>query len=299
MKALEHLTETQIAGYFAGKFAVAETREIGRHLLLCETCRKQLPRPSENVFLTYLMDEWETENTVSRRLPKFSAPLPLRPSFSALSFSIVLLFFCAGLLYFIFFGSANSDLNAQVNLEGIPLETALFENQPEINADENLPAVQKTPVPLLLKKKSPTTNRKLILPESRNKRSVAIAVTRNGRREGENIASVRGSTNSVRENGAMGAIDTRILVSGASLKLEWLKYPQAAGYSVVITDAATNNLIDEIKLESGTEIEIPLKKFEPSKKYEIRVAAVLPGGIIKTSKTFIYTKNLQNYRRKD
>ena len=61
MKGIEHLTENQIAGYRAGTFDALEAREIGRHLLKCEACRRSLPAPTFDDFWKAVMTERETE----------------------------------------------------------------------------------------------------------------------------------------------------------------------------------------------------------------------------------------------
>jgi hypothetical protein len=57
MNALEHLTENQLAGYSAGSLSEAEARAAGRHLLECEACRKLMPVPSPERFISVLMTE--------------------------------------------------------------------------------------------------------------------------------------------------------------------------------------------------------------------------------------------------
>ena len=63
MKGIEHLTKNQIAGYRAGAFDAPEKREIGRHLLKCESCRQSLPAPTFDDFWNAVMNERETEQT--------------------------------------------------------------------------------------------------------------------------------------------------------------------------------------------------------------------------------------------
>lgn len=294
MNEPEHLTNMEIAGYYAGTFPEREEREIGRHLLLCAQCRSLLPAPSAEVFLAALTVENETKRLPSREQTQFSRGRVFSPIF-AFSFAVLLLFFGAGAIYFIFFnGAGAADLNAQVKSEGERVETARLENKPEINAVVINPAsVQKSPAPVE-KKPSPRAVRKLILPEKQNRKNTVPTITQSGITETERVALVRGNTNSLTEN-KTDAVDAKISVSGDHLKLSWSKYPQAVRYSVTVANAEDNELIDEIKLENQTETSISLKKLKPSKKYEIRVAAVLPDGVIKTSKTFTLTKNFRRH----
>jgi hypothetical protein len=57
MKAAQHLTKNQLAGYSAGSLPEAEARAAGRHLLQCEACRKLMPMPSPERFISVLMTE--------------------------------------------------------------------------------------------------------------------------------------------------------------------------------------------------------------------------------------------------
>ena len=57
MNALDHLTKNQLAGYSAGTLSEAKARAAGRHLLQCEACRKLMPVPSPERFMSVLMTE--------------------------------------------------------------------------------------------------------------------------------------------------------------------------------------------------------------------------------------------------
>ena len=57
MNALNHLTKNQLAGYSSGTLSEAEARVAGRHLLQCEACRKLMPMPSPERFMSALMTE--------------------------------------------------------------------------------------------------------------------------------------------------------------------------------------------------------------------------------------------------
>lgn len=57
MNAARHLTKNQLAGYSAGTLSEAKARAAGRHLLQCEACRKLMPMPSPERFMSVLMTE--------------------------------------------------------------------------------------------------------------------------------------------------------------------------------------------------------------------------------------------------
>ncbi len=54
MRTVEHLTEEQLAAYAADSLAPAEQDAVGRHLLVCATCRDALPAPTPEQFWSAL-----------------------------------------------------------------------------------------------------------------------------------------------------------------------------------------------------------------------------------------------------
>lgn len=57
MNVARHLTKNQLAGYSAGTLSEAKARAAGCHLLQCEACRKLMPMPSPERFMSVLMTE--------------------------------------------------------------------------------------------------------------------------------------------------------------------------------------------------------------------------------------------------
>lgn len=289
----EHLTENQIAGYRARKFDIHEAREIGRHLLKCESCRGSLPSPTFDDFWNAVMSERETENIPSHKKKTFSLA-PYVQQIYAVSFAALLLFLGAGFAYFIVFNKANTDLNSQIITDGQPVETAKLENKPEIRTDESSSANIRQPIVTNDKKRhAQAVTRKMILPETKIRKDAEPTKPQKSNR-GAEIATVRGNINPLKENES-GAVKADLSVYGDQLKLTWSKYQQAVEYSVVISDAESNELIDEIKLKSETETSIPLKKFERLKKYEIKIVAIFQDGTLKTSRTFTFTNNFRKH----
>jgi hypothetical protein len=47
----EHLTKKQIMAYYGYSEKDEERHKIGRHLLMCDDCRSQLPPPTREQFL--------------------------------------------------------------------------------------------------------------------------------------------------------------------------------------------------------------------------------------------------------
>ena len=289
----EHLTENQIAGYRARKFDMRESREIGRHLLKCESCRRSLPAPTFDDFWNAVMSERKTENIPSHKKRTFSLAPFVQPIYTV-SFAALLLFLGAGFAYFIFFNKANTDLNSQIITDGQPVETAKLENKPEVRISESSSAnIRQPTVTNDKKRQAQAVTRKMVLPETKIRKDAAPTIPQNSNR-GAEIATVRGNTNPLKEN-ELGAVKADLSISGDRLKLTWSNYPQAVEYSVVISDAENNEMIDEIKLKSETKTSIPLKKFEPLKKYEIKIAAIFQDGMLKTSRTFTFKRKFRKH----
>ena len=57
MNKKEHLTPHQLLGYANDSLDCEEEDIVGRHLLLCEECRKLLPRPTKEQFLKAVLGE--------------------------------------------------------------------------------------------------------------------------------------------------------------------------------------------------------------------------------------------------
>ncbi|HLM62120.1 MAG TPA: hypothetical protein VK308_15040, partial [Pyrinomonadaceae bacterium] len=59
MNPVKHLSKEQLFGYAADSLEPSHENEVGRHLLLCADCRKLLPVPTRQQFLSVLLGETE------------------------------------------------------------------------------------------------------------------------------------------------------------------------------------------------------------------------------------------------
>lgn len=57
MKRPDHLTKDEIEAFGAKTLSAEKHRVVGVHLLDCIDCRKWLPLPTKNDFLTALLEE--------------------------------------------------------------------------------------------------------------------------------------------------------------------------------------------------------------------------------------------------
>ncbi len=59
MPKQDHLTPEQLLGYRNDSLSVEENDIVGRHLLMCEECRKFLPPPTKEQLLKAIFGEEE------------------------------------------------------------------------------------------------------------------------------------------------------------------------------------------------------------------------------------------------
>lgn len=57
----EHLTKDQLLAYSTGSIKGEEKHKIGRHLLLCDECLKQMPPPTVEMLWQAIIGEQETD----------------------------------------------------------------------------------------------------------------------------------------------------------------------------------------------------------------------------------------------
>src|SRR5258707_3352016 len=62
MRSFEHLTRKQLSDYSLGPTGETAIREIGKHLIGCESCRAQLPPPTPVQFRNALLFEAASAN---------------------------------------------------------------------------------------------------------------------------------------------------------------------------------------------------------------------------------------------
>ena len=82
MNRVEHLSKEQLFGYAADSLEPSQENEVGRHLLLCSDCRKLLPVPTTQQFLSVLLGE--TEYSEQQHHHSFEESFSLRARFIAL-----------------------------------------------------------------------------------------------------------------------------------------------------------------------------------------------------------------------
>lgn len=313
MKGIEHLTKNQIVGYRAGAFDAHESREIGRHLLKCESCRRSLPAPTFDDFWNAVMNERETEQTSTTEESELSRhaifsyfPKVFR-QFNSLAWSgatlIVLVSF--SLLLWLNAGNRwnqerevaqtfNSNPNefnpAQIDSDGrvfTPPTQNSRDVKPISSSDSNGPGNPKSSPP---REPQKNLNSSLQTNASQNSAKQILA----GKRD--TISSTRGGVLPA-DCSSETSVETEIGLSGEAVTLKWKKIPNAVKYHLYISDDE-EILIDEYETEQETSYTVK-KSLDAAKTYNWKVVVTTDDGktIVGDSRKFT-VKSLQFNRNK-
>lgn len=312
MKGIEHLTKNQIAGYRAGAFDALEKREIGRHLLKCEVCRKSLPAPTFEDFWSAVMNERETEQTSTSEEPElsrnriFSFFPKVFGQFNSLAWSgatlIVLVSF--SLLLWLnagrqwnqekeiaqTFSSNTSELNpAQIDTDGqVPAPPT---QNPKVDKPISSSVSNRASGP---KSSEPSVPQKILNPllQGNAGRNPARQIPADKR---GNISSTRGGLPADCSGEMM--VETETGLSGETVTLKWKKIPNAVKYHLYISDNE-EILIDEYETERETSYTVK-KSLDAAKTYNWKVIVSTEDGktIVGDSQRFMI-KSLQLNRNK-
>jgi hypothetical protein len=286
MRSFEHLTRKQLSDYSMGSIGEATYHEAGKHLLVCETCRAELPPPTSLQFRRALLNESERENErIIRDEPSglyatISTLIDTLRRKPTLAWTGVALLFLFGLSFLMLFNGSwqpNSDRDVARSFEtDRPL--------PKFNEDENRRPVQKeTNVSV-----GGTANPKLSessnnLPISKENRQTLITSPSNrpvkkasGKlpaTEQENVAAIRGGSSTC---GDQKFIGFEFASTSGMILLKWEKVPKALKYHLYISDEE-EILVDEY--ETSQETSYVLKKsLDKGKVYKWKVVIELENG---------------------
>jgi hypothetical protein len=311
MKEREHLTKNQIIGYRAGTFDAPRTSEIGRHLLKCETCRRQLPPPTFDDFWNAVMSERETEQTsASEELEQlrhsgFSAFPKIFGRLGGLAWSggaLMVLFIFALLLWF----NAGRELNQEneiaqtFNINATESNPAQIESGEQIlplknsrddqisSSDSNLPAISKSSQP-----NARQNNSNSLLRENTSRNSARVMK----KDAPNNVSSTRGGGGTAADCGGELTVKTEIGLGGEAVTLKWKKVLNAVKYQLYISDDE-EILIDEYETERETSYTLT-KPLDASRTYRWKVVVTTEDGktIAGDSQKFT-VKNLPSKRSK-
>ena len=291
MKGIEHLTENQIAGYRAGTFDALEAREIGRHLLKCEACRRSLPAPTFDDFWKAVMTERETEQdstSEKSELSRHSIVSAVPKVFGqfrgfAWSGAALIVLFSFSLLIWLNAGRQSSEEreiaqtfhsnSTESNLARVESDEGIFplpeqnsrNNKQVFSSDSNRPANSKSSQPSERQNNLSSSSQKDVSPNP------ATKVLKN---KPENISSTRGVLPA--NCGGETSVETEIGLSGEAVTLKWKKIPNAIKYHLYISDDE-EILIDEYETERETSYALK-KPLDAAKTYQWKIIVTTEDG---------------------
>ena len=286
MKDSRHLTKEEILAYADDLLPHQELYKIGRHLIECADCRRQLPPPTIEQFRSAIMTEWEPYESSADVNTKVSvssnsSPIWKLPSVWALGGAalIVLVIFTLLLLP----GTKNSSADIVRSIDH------------ETKTDLNFPAPVKAPD--IDNSFSSANSNKTSLPAantigSRTDLNTAKSLPRKDRlQEPERkVIQNRGQISSTRgagENcGEEKSIELEYSAEKENLVFRWKKVPKAAKYHLYISDD-DEILIDEFETSGETSF-VFRKSLDPLKTYKWKIIVTLENGqtIVGSSQKF-------------
>jgi len=299
MREREHLTKKQITGYRTGAFDALEKREIGRHLLKCESCRQSLSTPTFDDFWNAVMNEREPEQNAASeeseisRHSIFSFFPQIFGQFSGLAWSGTALIILLSFSFLLWLGSADSsrevvqtfdnELNSELNFPS-PLQTPIKENLTS-RTDSNRVVVAPTPKILKVDSPKPKAAQNNLSQDSK-KTSLVKA--------NETISSTRGVSAKCSES---KTVEIEFSADKDNFVFRWKAVPKATKYHLYISDDE-EILIDEYETQSETSF-VLRKPLDPLKTYNWKIIVTLENGeqVVGNSQKFT-TKDFQTNPKK-
>lgn len=312
MKGIEHLTKNQIVGYRAGAFDAHERREIGRHLLKCEVCRKSLPAPTFENFWNAVMNERETEQTPASeeselsRNRLFSFFPKVFGQFNNLAWRGATLIVLVSFSLLLWLNAGKQWSQEREVAQTFNSNTSEL-NPAQIDSDERVftPPTQNSEVdkPIFSSDSNRHGNPKSSLPREPQKNLNSPLQANAGRNSArqipadkrDNISSTRGGLPADCSGEMM--VETETGLSGEAVTLSWKKVPNAVKYHLYISDDE-EILIDEYETERATTYTLK-KPLDAAKTYRWKVVVTTEDGktIVGDSQKFT-VKSLPSKRGK-
>lgn len=278
MTNIKHLTNNQLTAYYDGSLDEHESHTVGKHLLKCPECRKRLPLPSVEKFLSALLTDDEPDEKPIDEKSSFSFLSGISSLWnlnSSLAFGSAAMFLLLSISVFIWLNNPNPPIEVVQSFEVTDISKSEIEfpsaNRTPISANRedisNAKRVESEPI-----QKKPNAN----LPKS--------PITQNNvRRDLEKkiptekpnkvFSATRGVSAKCGEN---REVEIELLSSKENLVFKWKKVPKAAKYHLYISDEE-EILIDEFETESETTFVLN-RKLDPLKTYKWKIIITLENG---------------------
>ncbi len=290
MTNFKHLTQFELSAYSSGSLEKTERHEIGKHLLNCAECRKQLPMPSVERFWAAVMTDSEIQEAPQKEesenfLSAISSFLKLRSGLLWGGAALIIIFCFSFLLWS---GAADSsrevvqsfdnELGSELNLP-LPAQTPIKENSAS-SSNSNRAEVGSTQKNSRVESPKPKSSPNISSQEFK-KPSL--------KKSNETISSTRGVSAKCSEN---KTVEIEFSAEKDNIVFKWKAVPKATKYHLYISDDE-EILIDEFETES--EISYTLKKsLDAEKTYKWKIVVTTEDGktIVGDSREFTI-KSLQ------
>ncbi len=278
MTNIKHLTNNQLIAYHDGSLEEHESHKVGNHLLKCPECRKRLPLPSVEKFLSALLTDNEPDEKPideNSRFSFFSGITSLWNLNSSLAFGCAAIVMLSSISVFIWLNNSNPSMDVVQSFEVTDNFKAEIEipsvNQPPTSANRDNSSNVKSIVSNSIQKKQNENLTKSPITQKKVSREVVQKTPTD--KSNKVFSATRGVSAKCGEN---REIEVELLSSKENLVFKWKKVPKAAKYHLYISDDE-EILIDEFETESETTF-ILNKKLNPLKTYKWKIIITLENG---------------------
>ena len=278
MTNIKHLTNNQLTAYYDGLLDEHESHTVGKHLLKCPECRKRLPLPSVEKFLSALLTDDEPNEKPIDEKSRFSFLSGISSLWnlnSSLAFGCAAMVVLSSISVFIWLNNSNPPMDVVQSFEVTDnfkseIEFPLANQKPTTTNREdisNAKRVESEPI-----QKKPNANLPKS-PVSQNKVNRDLEKKIPTEKPNKVFSATRGVS---AKCGESREVEIELSGSKENLVFKWKKVPNAAKYHLYISDEE-EILIDEFETESETTFVLN-RKLDPLKTYKWKIIITLENG---------------------
>lgn len=297
MKDSRHLTKEEILAYADDLLPHQELYKIGRHLIECADCRRQLPPPTIEQFRSAIMTEWEPNENLAdvssgRDVASSFSSIWKLPSVWALGGAALIVLVIFTLLFLPGTKNSSGEIVRSIDHETkTELNLPAPVKAPDIDNPFSSGNPNKTSPPAADARASKTD---LTPAKSLPKKERTQEPERKGGQNRGQISSTRGAVADCSEE---KNLDLEYSAEKEDLVFKWKKVPKAAKYHLYISDD-DEILIDEFETSGETSF-VLRKPLDPEKTYKWKIIITLENGetVVGPSSKFT-VKDFQSSRLK-
>lgn len=278
MTNIKHLTNNQLTAYHDGSLDEHESHTVGRHLLKCPECRKRLPLPSVEKFLSALLTDNEPDEKPIDEKSRFSFISGISSLWnlnSSLAFGCAAMVLLLSISVFIWLNNPNPPMEVVQSFEVNDNFKSEIEfpsvNQKLTNTNrEDISNAKRIESEPIQKKQNANLPKS---PVSQNKVNRDLEKKIPTEKPNKVFSATRGVLAKCIEN---REVEVELFSSKENLVFKWKKVPKAAKYHLYISDD-DEILIDEYETPNETTFVLN-KKLDPLKTYKWKIIITLENG---------------------